>query len=455
MLGCQAALCSLAASFTGAPAARYNSGGRRVLPVASALVSDRVADATAVDLQRVQSYDYSCIAHGQPFVAQNWLSDDLLQALRADARGLLADGAFFDENESLGKRLKLSLYEADWTAPSESPGVPSEARAAARKVFDALLLELESVLHRRLTLDEHGAQAKYAIAKQGEPLAYHVDQRHEALGGSHAVHHGEKTRRSLGWLLYLSDDGWDEPGGSGSGGTLCTYPRYDAVGRCGVHDESGDLQVGWIERGQGSEPVFLDGWVLPAWMEGGTLEDYAHWRGGGGGGGFESEEAFWSAMKQVQPAYQLYCDGADGRRENLSEVHERPTGSERVPSLREMLHPHVRDGWSSTIARGHEKQRLVEVSPRGGTLVIFDAVTVPHEVTAVVSGERLALFGFIAGERPVSPAWRLPPGPDGGPVNLPPAWRSNTEREWFHQGWARDFHHHFQYTKRGRYGSNS
>lgn len=408
-----------------------------------------MADATTCDLQKVRSYDYSCIAHGQPFVAPNWLSGDLLQALRADARGLLANGAFIDADETLGKRLKLSLTEADWTAPGES--VPSEARAAARKLFDALLVELESVLQRRLSLDEHGAQAKYAIAKQGEPLAYHVDQRHEALGGSHAVHHGVTTRRSLGWLLYLSDDGWDEPGGSGSGGTLCTYPRHDAVGRCGVH-ESGDLQVGWIERGRGSEPVFLDGWVLPTWMQGGTLEDYAHWRGGDY---FESEEAFWSTMRQVQPAYQLYCVGADGRRENLSEVHERPSGNERVPSLREMLRADVRDSWSSTIARGHEKQRLVEVSPRGGTLVIFDAVTVPHEVTAVIAGERLALFGFIAGERPVPPAWRLPPGRDGGPVNLPTAWRYNTEREWFHQGWARDFHHHFQYTKRGRYGTNS
>jgi hypothetical protein len=28
--------------------------------------------------------------------------------------------------------------------------------------------------------------------------------------GSHKEHHGEQTRRSLGWLLYLSDDGWGD-----------------------------------------------------------------------------------------------------------------------------------------------------------------------------------------------------------------------------------------------------
>ena len=50
----------------------------------------------------------------------------------------------------------------------------------------------------------------------------HLDSRHEAFAWRY--YGQEKTRRSLAWLLYLSDDGWDEPGGSGSGGALRTYP---------------------------------------------------------------------------------------------------------------------------------------------------------------------------------------------------------------------------------------
>ena len=69
-------------------------------------------------------------------------------------------------------------------------------------------------------------------------------------------------------------------------------------------------------------------------------------------------------MRQYQPAYQLYTVAADGGRENLSEVVERPPSTERVPSLREMLPPMLRDCWSSTIATGHPKQETVEVSPR-------------------------------------------------------------------------------------------
>lgn len=439
-----------------APAAAFS-------PITSSLMADQrrrpdhrpslAADQTERDglsdgLSRVRAHDYSCIDNGQPFVAPGWVSDELLNALRADARGLLDAGRFVDAQESLGKRIKLSLTETDWTAPGEAAGQPSEARAAARRLFDELLIELEAVLGRgRLSLDLHGAQAKYSFGKCGEPLAFHVDQRHEALG-SHKDHHGAQTRRSLGWLLYLSDDGWDEPGGSGSGGKLLAYPRSDAVGRCGSHE--GNLQVGWIERQRGSEPVFLDGWVAPASMAGRTLEEVAQHSAASYEDSDAGRQALWAALRQIQPAYQLYAVAADGGRENLSEVFERPASSERVPSLREMLPPMLRDSWSSTIASGHPKQTTVEVSPRGGTLVIFDAVAVPHEVSAVLAGERLALFGFVAAERPVPPRWRTPPGPAGTPV-LPPSWRQDTQCEWFHEGWARDFHHHFQYTERGRF----
>ena len=67
-----------------------------------------------------------------------------------------------------------------------------------------------------------------------------------------------------------------------------------------------------------------------------------------------------------------------------------------------------------------------------------------------VGSERLALFGFIAAERPVPPAWRMPAGPTGRPV-LPPSWREDARFEWYHEGWARDFHHHFRYTERGKF----
>ena len=69
-------------------------------------------------------------------------------------------------------------------------------------------------------------------------------------------------------------------------------------------------------------------------------------------------------------------------------------------------------------------QQLVEVSPRGGTLVVFESNVVPHEVTPVVAGERLALFGFFAEERAVPAAWADPEG------------EQSACGAWFHDGWA-------------------
>ena len=234
--------------------------------------------------------------------------------------------------------------------------------------------------------------------------------------------HGERTRRSLAWLLYLSDDDWDTPGSRGSGGTLHAYPRVDAAGRCGQHlaveaGRSGDLQVGWLERGGGSEPVFLDSWIVPAEMAGRTVAELRReWQAEGRHG---SEAELGVALLEVQPSYGLYCV-ADGVREDLSGAHRRPRkdgdsawlerarkwSGKQSPSLNEMLPAELRASFSSMTARDHrERRRLVEVVPRGGTLVVFDSVVLPHEVNAVLTGQRVYMGGFFAEERHVPPEW--------------------------------------------------
>ena len=385
----------------------------------------------------VDSFDYSCVATGQVFVAQSWLSDELLRALRADVRALIRSGAVPASDEPIGKRLKLELDTRDWSVPGEKQ--PSRARAFARERFNLLRAELEQVIGRRLFLDELGSQAKYSVGKLGEPIQLHVDQRHEALGDR--FYDQERTRRSLAWLLYLSDEGWDERGGSGSGGVLRAYPRRDCTSKCGAHE--GNLQVGWLQRGQnGAEPVFLSCWEVPKRMEGSTLADLRRELATR----YDDQGELWSALYEVQPAYQLYTVGANGQRENLSPAYETPVRDESgrlpdsnsngaltlpvtltvglsplsppphsgdfvepVPTLREMLPEDLRASFCSTLSEP-PKHQLVEVSPAGGTLVVFDSVVVPHEVSPVVSGERLALFGFFAEERPIPKVWADPEG---------------------------------------------
>ena len=97
-----------------------------------------------VQVQRMRAYDYSPIANGQVFVARNWLSDELLQALRADVHGLLGGGKFHEADE----RSVAGLHEQGWSSVNGQPAA-SEARSAARALFEALRLELELVLQRR------------------------------------------------------------------------------------------------------------------------------------------------------------------------------------------------------------------------------------------------------------------------------------------------------------------
>ena len=61
-------------------------------PVAAPAADDTGLYGLRDGLSRVRAHDYSCIDNGQPFVAPGWVSDELLDALRADARTLLAAG---------------------------------------------------------------------------------------------------------------------------------------------------------------------------------------------------------------------------------------------------------------------------------------------------------------------------------------------------------------------------
>jgi len=52
---------------------------------------------------------------------------------------------------------------------------------------------------------------------------------------------------------------------------------------------------------------------------------------------------------------------------------------------------------------------VLDTSPRGGSLVMFDSVCVPHEVRTTMSGQRVALAGWFHEEVQSFPEWVLSP----------------------------------------------
>lgn len=174
------------------------------------------------------------------------------------------------------------------------------------------------------------------------------------------------SRRSISWLLYLSDD-------DVRGGELRSFPqRLPQLGKCGAHE--GDLQVGWLRSEDVSvTPVFLDCWrrtVTPR--------------------GVEPRSALYTV---VGPSSRRYITPDFDLRDPITGT---PLDIDYASLTRD-------EGTFYLI----EDQRLwakggdplgsirTDISPRAGTLVLFDSVALPHEVLPVTRGKRIALAGEV------------------------------------------------------------
>lgn len=68
----------------------------------------------------------------------------------------------------------------------------------------------------------------------------------------------------------------------------------------------------------------------------------------------------------------------------------------------------IRQRWSSVEAVPHQggpPAHVVDVSPVGGTLVLFDSVAVPHEVLPTTAGQRIAMAGWFHEPQQDFPEW--------------------------------------------------
>merc|ERR1712196_647469 len=84
----------------------------------------------------------------------------------------------------------------------------------------------------------------YSVGNPGSSLKRHMDERHPEL--SKRGYSNGQTRRSLSYLVYLSDDEWNI---ERNGGQLRTFPQKGT--RTGSNyytggEYNGCLQVGWL-----------------------------------------------------------------------------------------------------------------------------------------------------------------------------------------------------------------
>ena len=354
--------------------------------------------------------DLSAIARGQLCVAQDWLAQPLVASLRADILTLRDGGKFIASGLSNTARkpgAQTLFDERDRSTCTWQFGLGGDfaARHALDKVLEELRSELQAALGRSLALEEQ----YYSYSGPGTFLPRHMDERHEDLKGACAWE--SESRRSVSWLIYLSADGWDDPrAAAGAGGALRAFCRGTACdARCGAED--GNLQVGWLSNSrleadaapvvsnegdarvllaECDEPVFLDSWVR---TPSSPSDEFARrWR---------PRSALYCVRRGAR-SYLTEPFGADALGLASSDGVE---PHEFAATLATLLPAADRDRFSGVEVVPHAAQRVVDVSPRGGTLVLFDSVAVPHEVTTTIGGERLAVAGWFHEAQQPFPEW--------------------------------------------------
>jgi len=335
---------------------------------------------------------------GRAAVIHNWLTPNECTALRTDVKVCYENGHF--KNFILSRDPKKADYAANdrWIMPSfyKSAGKdgpfaePNVGNFAIRQSLKARMAEVKSLLANqlqdRLTLADNLEQTheiEYLRYGPGALLQRHTDEHHVELqrpNGSKLPKKPNATRRSITWMIYLDDD-WNE---KMDGGQLRLHERNQpAITPVGARGP--DLQVGWLRatKTEGEQPVFLDplrpgpdaeNCILYTFDANGNKRDL-------------SSKPFANIA--------LYLGGGDAMARRL--MVSNPSDASRLhlidapKSLVSSLLPNS----SIDDTKGEDGgERVRDVTPEAGTLVLFDSVSLPHEVLQT-NRERHAIQGWF------------------------------------------------------------
>jgi Rps23 Pro-64 3,4-dihydroxylase Tpa1-like proline 4-hydroxylase len=348
---------------------------------------------------------YSTIENGRIAVIPNFLSEQDVLPLRADAQGLWTDGKFStDALSSYGSAetfdpakdravLRLNNWKSD-LGDNASRQRLGALMASVRKELAYNLDRPELDRGMATTMYGYGStEISYTRFGPGAFLKRHVDEHHEELKG--VAGWSKPTRRSISWLIYLNDRRWS---GTQDGGQLrCFERKCRPTGRIGS-TINGDLQIGWL-RATSSDPnerpVYLDAKTHDHGQCAMYIVD-------------ERKGARTYVTKSFETNPILYVQGSEMLVKQLlfidrgADFADRFTVVEQPKSRLASIFSGGNDyrGQGESPARDEE---LEDVDPRGGTLVLFDSVSLPHEVLATKTRERWACSGWFHEDQ--QPLW--------------------------------------------------
>jgi len=346
---------------------------------------------------------YETVESGKIAVVPDFLPQSEIVPLRSDAQNLWDDKRFStDALASYGSRGKFD--PAKDRAVLRLPQWKNEDLGTfeTRRKFGDLMAGIRNELAYKLdrpNLDKGAATSLYGRGSTeisytrfgpGAFLKRHVDEHHEELKGTDGW--AKPTRRSISWLIYLNERDWD---GSVHGGQLRCFERNKcARGRLGA-TAGGDLQVGWLRA------TALDPYERPVFLDGkkhnhGNCAMYLLDEGSG--------RTYITKDFETNPI--MYMAGGEELVKKLlitgrPDIARRFYLIEHTKSAIDLLAGNKNYAGSGEDAQLDEE--LEDVNPCGGTLVLFNSVTLPHEVLATKTRERWACSGwFHEDQQPLS-----------------------------------------------------
>ena len=324
---------------------------------------------------------------GGVFIQDDFVSRKLLQQLREDmnkAKPYKVSGL-----SDKGKN------QQDFSSSSDRSVCPvvlhgaysSTSLQLLKSKLDMLRHDLAISLNRpTLSIDQ---ELYYSIGNPGSYLKRHMDERHPEL--SKRGYNNGNTRRSISFLIYLSDDTWDM---QKNGGQLRTFPQKGIrVGNIdaytgGEFGHSGCLQVGWLSSHNASssssnqlpsiQPLYLDAFVRD--------ED------NNGLNSYNGKPTIVSKLFVLEDSN----DSNYHRRfvSDSMEVRDPETG-QFEKNFTKFLHADMRkagafvyvlediEAWIQKPEENPIHTEREDINAKGGRFVCFDSVLLPHEVCIV------------------------------------------------------------------------
>jgi len=394
----------------------FPTGTRSSFPTPPLFLRTQLSASTSSSLLLTDSV-YDTIHNGGIAVIDNFLTPETTRRLRQDAQALHQDGHFITDSLAGYSAKKMQqdkqLFDASKDRAVCPAYIPSQnykrgpfldsnlGDYEARQSLCREVSNLRGVL--AAGLDRPGMDAASTVVRNrheismtrygpGAYLKRHTDEHHEELKG--VAGWSKPTRRSLSWLVYLNEADWKA---DADGGNLRTFPRVAVPPSHRVGSRQGDLQIGWLSptpKDRVERPVFLDGrrqgesghCALYIDAEGltNTINDNNPQNGG---------RLYLTKNFQSDPYLFLSTDWV---------VQHVLIGNSELGNRFHYVEPPkslLTDYWAKLEGETNNKsgagERILDVPPTGGTLVMFDSVALPHQVMPTQQRERWAISGWF------------------------------------------------------------